>query len=243
MVKPILAITLLASTGVAFADEPVVNEDGSIDVVDFAKPPPPDDVEPPAIVVDPDPPREPPICILPYYPPTRRDTRDDVTSLLGFHIGFGQLPIGSARLQTTALGLSVEHRLHGRWRVLGAYEYVWLGTRDSEPDKVLVMDGTAHRVQLGLRRTLVASKPKLGGTTRFYADVELGGGVLLGSEPMTGTIVQPLGFAGVRLGYTFMNMHPGSRASIAWEPEILIRGFAVDEGYGGLLAVGMTWGD
>ncbi len=36
---------------------------------------------------------------------------------------------------------------------------------------------------------------------RFYLDLEVGAGFLLGSEPMTGTIAKPHALAGIRVGY------------------------------------------
>ncbi|HEU0030513.1 MAG TPA: hypothetical protein VFQ53_07770 [Kofleriaceae bacterium] len=240
--KTLATLCLLGTTTLAFAEPPDEDadaiDDGSFGEVRHFAEPPPEPVVTPVIIE----PYDQPHCALPWTADITH-TRDDVTNLLGFHIAYGRLPIAGERLQSTALGLSIEHRVAGRWRLVGEYEFTWLGIRDTEADDQMPIDGTAHHVQLGLRHQLLRSRQRMDGTLGFYADVEAGGGILLGSEPSVGTVAQPHAYAGLRLGYTFMNMRPSTRASIAWEPEVLLRANRVEDGYGFTAAIGMTWGD
>jgi hypothetical protein len=183
------------------------------------------------VIVDPDPP-DPPL-----EPPAHEQ-------LLGWRIGGGMLPVRGIELQMMSLGLAVEHRVHGRWRIAGEYEYVWLGVRDTETRGDTVADGSGHRANVLLRATLLQSR-RIGGMLQFYADAELGGGMMLASEPMTGTIAMPQAFVGVRLGYTFIKLKADTRASPVWEPEIVLRAIATkrDEPLGYFFAIGINWGD
>jgi hypothetical protein len=179
-------------------------------------------------IVDPD--RPPP------EPPTH-------TRLFGFRIGGGILPVRDTTLDTLSLALMVEHRAHGKWRIAGEYEYAWLGVRDDEMDGLV--DGNGHRASLSIRRAMLESRRLIQGTLRFYADLELGGGFMLATEPTTGTLAVPHGFAGVRLGYRFIKLHRETRASPVWEPELVVRAIATrhDAPLGLFAGVGINWGD
>lgn len=161
--------------------------------------------------------------------------------LLGFRIGGGVMPYKGQDLTTASLALAVEQRVYGHWRIAGEYEYLWIGT--AEDEGVDRADGNGHRASLVIRRALASSR-KLAGFLRFYADLELGGGLVLATEPMTGTIAQPQAFVGLRVGYDFIELRRGTRASRVWEPELLVRAIAMpDQEVGYLFAIGMSWGD
>jgi hypothetical protein len=173
---------------------------------------------------------------IPDEPPTHQ-------RLFGFRLGGGMQPYDGRELTTMSVALAVEHRVYGKWRVAGEYEYLWIGEHDTEPENSKVTDGNGHRTNLLIRRALMETG-KIGGHIRFYADVELGGGFLLASEPMAGTIAKPHAFAGVRLGYSFIKLKADTRASAVWEPEVLFRVIAMPNQQAGyFFGIGMSWGD
>jgi hypothetical protein len=164
------------------------------------------------------------------------------TTLFGWRIGGGKLPVDGIELDMMSLGLMVEHRVYGNWRIAGEYEYVWLGVREDKMDPIV--DGNGHRAAVSVRRTLIES-PRLFETLRFYIDAELGGGMLLANESTIGTISQPFGMVGLRLGYTFIKLNRQTRASPVWEPEFVLRAIATkrDEPLGYFFGIGINWGD
>lgn len=184
-------------------------------------------------IVQPPEPEEP----EPIDPPPTHDT------LFGFRIGGGVQPYDGRDLQVMSLALAVEHRVHGSWRIAGEYEYVWLGVRDTEAEGQHITDGSGHRTNLVIRRALMESR-HLADKLRLYVDLEVGGGLMLATEPMAGTIVLPHALVGLRFGYDFIKMRSNTRASAVWEPELLARAIATPgHSVGWVLGVGMAWGD
>lgn len=176
-------------------------------------------------VVEPDPPRE-------------------HAQLFGFRFGGGVQPIDGRDLSMMSLALEVEHRLTGELRLVGEYEYVWLGVDDTESENQNVHDGSGHRASLIARYPLFRSRRVLDEHVRFYVDVEAGGGFLLGAEPMSGTISVPHALLGIRVGYDIFKLREDTRASKVWEPEVLVRVIGTPNNQVGfLVGVGMAWGD
>lgn len=164
--------------------------------------------------------------------------------LFGFRVAGGEQVFDDRELTMMSLALAVEHRVTGDLRIVGEYEHVWLGVRDTEEEQAQVTDGSGHRASLVARYPLFRTRRLLDGLVRFYADVEVGGGFMLASEPMTGTITAPHGLVGVRLGYDFIKLRKDTRASAVWEPEVLVRAIATPhEPIGYLIGVGMAWGN
>lgn len=167
------------------------------------------------------------------------------TTLFGWRIGGGRLPIDGVELDTMSLGLMVEHRVYGNWRIAGEYDYVWLGVHDDAMMPKPLVDGSGHRATVSVRRALMESPRLFANTLRFYIDAELGGGMMLASEPTTGTLSVPFAMAGLRLGYTFIKLHRETRASPVWEPEVVVRAIATgrDAPMGYFFGIGVNWGD
>jgi hypothetical protein len=172
----------------------------------------------------------------PVPPPSAPD------QLFGLRVSLGRLPVADRALSTSGIGLAFEHRLRGRWRVLAEYEYLWVGERDDERPRQDVIDGSGHRAQLGLR-VMLADRWTLGSTLRLYVDLEAGGGIIYASEPMTGALVGPIAFVGVRAGYDFVFDSARSGSSRVLEPELLVRATRSEDGTGVLFGVGFGWGD
>jgi hypothetical protein len=94
-----------------------------------------------------------------------------------------------------------------------------------------------------IRRALMASR-HLRDKLRLYVDLEIGGGLMLATEPVAGTIALPHALIGLRLGYDFIKMRSDTRASSVWEPELLARAIATPgQSVGWVFGVGMAWGD
>jgi hypothetical protein len=149
---------------------------------------------------------EPPVA---YNPPPAPPTH---TTLFGWRFGGGTVPVRGVDLQSIGLGLNVEHRVHGAWRIVGEYEYLWLGIRDPGSERESVPDGGGHRATLAVRRTLARSRRLADNVLSFYADAEAGGGFMLASEPMHGTLAMPHAFVGLRVGYSFYKLSRYTRA-------------------------------
>jgi len=162
--------------------------------------------------------------------------------LLAFRIGGGRQTIERRDLEVLGLALAVEHRVYHQLRITGEYEYVWLGAEDPA-DSTRTTTGSGHRASLIVRHHLARTRI-LADTVRFFIDGELGGGLLLGSEPMIGTIVQPHALVGIRIGYDLIKLRRDTRASRVWEPDLTFRALATPgERVGVLIGVGMGWGD
>jgi hypothetical protein len=157
--------------------------------------------------------------------------RESHDSLLGMRMSIGTFPLAERDLIQSAIGLTFEHRIHGGWRLAGDVEYLWLEHDDE-------VSGSGMRAQLAIRRALARSRI-IGDFVRFYLDAEVGGGLMLATEPEAGTLITPGAFAGIRMGYDFISKRP--RASRVWEPEILVRGFRIADGIGVIFGVGFGW--
>lgn len=163
--------------------------------------------------------------------------------MFGMRIGFGSQTFHDREMTMMSLELGVEHRLLKQLRIAAEYEYVWLGIRDTEEDNQSITDGSGHRASLILRHHLARTRT-FEKVFRFYLDLEVGGGFLLGSEPMIGTIAKPHALAGIRVGYDFIKLRPDTRASKVWEPEVTFRLLAMPgEPLGVFFGVGMGFGD
>jgi hypothetical protein len=170
-------------------------------------------------------------------------------NLFGFRFNIGALPIGGVRNLTLSLGLGVEHPVFTKTRVFGEYEWMWISRQDPRsvdpypymataprPDE----HGTGHRAMLGLRRELIAKN--LGSKLRLYVDGELGGGLALANDNMSGVQVLPTAFGGMRAGYDIYTRNEES-PSRTFEIEFLLRAIAIREGMGMSFGLGMAWGN
>ncbi len=173
-------------------------------------------------------------------PPPRRDAPHD--QLLGFRIDYGDLATSGRDLRWTGLAIVGEHRLAGRLRGLAEYTYAWVGIKDDERMNQDVIDGSGHRLQLGVRYTALESR-KIFETIRFYADLEAGVGATYAWEPTRGDLVAPHAFAGLRIGYDFTRMNTGTRASTVWQPEVIGRVVTSPHGTITMFGIGFGWGE
>ncbi len=184
---------------------------------------------------------------LPDPPTSASDDTDDdaMPSMLGFRFGGGTAELPHGPVFEMGLGIGVEHHLFGRWRLGGEYEYLFLSD-DTElmagNERAQTSVGRGHRAHVLLRRRMLESR-WIQGRIRFFADAELGGGMLLASVPSE-TIVAPHAFVGVRAGYDISSLGD-SRGSRIWESEILVRAIANrrDGTVGWMFGIGMNWGD
>ncbi len=163
-------------------------------------------------------------------------THDD---LLGFRMIAGEFSTGDIRYETFGLGLAIEHRVCGQWRITAEYEYLWIDVDDSDIER----EGTGHRAHVGLRRKLLQSRWLIRGALALYIDAELGAGVLLPASQIPDAHVVPHAFAGVRVGYTARSDH-NKRASPVWQPDLLVRAIGTsDQPVGFMVGLGLHWGD
>jgi hypothetical protein len=153
---------------------------------------------------------------------------------LGFRFGANRIPFAHERLGGFEIALGVEHPITRKLRVMAEYEALWLSVVPPDEDTMdPPITGMGHRGNLGLRRTI---EEKAFGEIRFYADVELGGG--LGMYEGMETHVAPHGFFGLRGGYT-IRTHPNKTAL---ETAISIRAIVVESGIGLGGGLGFYWG-
>lgn len=170
-------------------------------------------------------------------------------NMFGFDISMGGLPVNGSDTFVFALGLTVEHPVFRKTRVLGEYSWMWLQRRDTRAltqaapgDGMIVRPddhGTGHRAALGLRRELVG---RGGGSTRAFLDGELGATVALINDNMNGVTVLPGVFTGLRVGYDLYSRRDSSPSS-TFEGAILLRAIALREGFGLSVGIGMFWGN
>jgi hypothetical protein len=223
MVKQLAAApVVLLGLAATVSAHPVLIDDGTY-LIDRSPPPPPPHLE----IVHDDivaPPVEP-------VPPSH--------DKVGFRLGFGTLPVAGHSMFTGGVEVGVERRLFRQWRVFGEYEWLWLGETTPDPMDV-ELDGTGHRLHAGVRRRLLGKT--FAKVLHFYLDGELGGGVGILSDDVTGVHVLPHGFAGVRFGYDFIG-EPSNRSSRLFEAELLFRTIVVESGAGVMFGVGFQWGD
>jgi hypothetical protein len=172
------------------------------------------------------------------------DDPNPAFNMLGFRFAIGQLPLDHDRTLAYSVGVGVEHPVFKKTRVFGEYEWLWLthiDQRMATPGIIRPEEhGTGHRLTAGLRRELFAKN--LSHAVRFFCDGELGGGVALVDDNMTGVEVIPAGTGGIRFGY---DMYSGSDESPSrtFEVEFLLRAVAVKGGVGGMFGLGMFWGN
>ncbi|HEX5063462.1 MAG TPA: hypothetical protein VFV99_28995 [Kofleriaceae bacterium] len=189
-----------------------------------AHPPPPDDYveSEPAPVVDTDP----------------------AFNMFGFRMSAGALPLDGGRTTALSIGLGVEHPVFKKTRVFGEYEWLWLTWMD---DRALTSmaprperHGTGHRASLGLRRELLGKN--LGRSVRVFIDGELGATFALVDDNMRGVSFVPGGLGGLRFGYDIYSRSDDS-PSRTFEIELLARAVAIEGGVGGMMGLGMAWGN
>ena len=156
-------------------------------------------------------------------------------AMFGFRFGAGVIPLEHRQAATLSLGLSAEHQIAPRWRVLGEYEWVWLGHDATGTMPELRGDGS--RAHVGVRRRL---GEKRWYEMAIYADADLGIGFMLANDNMTGMQALPDAFAGVHVGYaerTFRHASP----SKAFEADLFVRVLALTDGAGFVGGMGMAW--
>jgi len=202
----------------------------------FAQPPPEDDPPPP--------PQSAPIAeVLWLHPPTPRSDAEAPPShgKLGFRIGFGRLHAFDRHLETVSLGLMIEHPVFERTRVFAEYEWLWFGDKAPMSPATEGLPGSGHRAHVGIRAELLGTTVR--DAVHFYVDAELGGGLGVVADDLSGVQVLPHVFAGVRAGYDFLWGGKHAHSSHVWEAELLARAIRVDHGTGALFGIGMLWGD
>lgn len=165
----------------------------------------------------------------------------DATNQLGFGIAFDQVPIAGHRVMQMGIGLAVEHPVFRHWRVFGEYEYLWL-TEATTDQMDVALDGSGHRSSIGLRRQLVGTT--LGKVLTLSIDGEVGGGVGIFSDNLTGAHIMPHAFAGLRLGYVFRarEADDASPPGASFGAAFTFRAIAVEHGIGGMFGLGFAWG-
>jgi hypothetical protein len=166
------------------------------------------------------------------------DAEPDRTSvpLFGYRIGYSSLPIDGVDTTLFSLGLGIEHPLFGHFRALAEYEFVFTETHDDPARMPPPEYGTGHRLHLGLRHVLVDKQLEV---LRLWVDGELGGGLGMFTDNVTGARALPDAFAGLRLGYDMHSPRPSpARTFVA---ELIVRMIVIDRGAGVMGGVGMYW--
>jgi hypothetical protein len=219
MVKTAVTALVLATLSTAAHARPVLDDD-------YEEPPPPED-----------------------YDDGDDDDDSPAFNMFGFTMGIGSLPVQGASTLAMSIGLSVEHPVFKKTRVLGEYDWMWLMRRDTRANERLASadsmvprpeeHATGHRAGLGLRRELIG---KGNYRSRLFLDGELGGSIALVNNNMTGVAVVPALFTGVRVGYDLYSGRDDS-PSRTFETAILLRAIALREGLGMMFGLGMVWGN
>jgi hypothetical protein len=167
-------------------------------------------------------------------------------NMFGFRFSAGALPIEASHTTTLSVGLGVEHPVFKKTRVFGEYEWLWL-TRVDVSERAMTSPimrpehhGTGHRASIGVRRELIGKR--LGRSVRVFVDGELGAGVALVNDNMTGVAFLPSGLGGLRFGYDIYSRSDSS-PSRTFEAEFLLRAIAIQGGVGGMAGLGMFWGN
>jgi hypothetical protein len=157
-------------------------------------------------------------------------------SRLGTRLGFGLVPRDGYQ-STISISVSLDHPVSRNWRLLGEYEYLWIGPRDADQMDlgVAALPDSGHRLNAGVRRRL-GSKSFVFDHFAFWIDVEGGAGMMLVAREMD-SIWLPHAFVGTRVG---MDLRADRRI---WEYEILLRGLLVPDGVGVLFGIGLVWGE
>lgn len=169
---------------------------------------------------------------------------DPAFNMLGFRLSVGSLPVEGHRTTMFAVGLGVEHPVFDKTRVFGEYEWLWLTRIDERAMERMSVrperHASGHRVMAGLRRELVAKT--MSRSLRLFVDGELGGGLALVNDNLSGVVLVPAGIVGLRLGYDIYSRSDES-PSRTFEAELLVRGIAIEHGIGVMMGVGMLWGN
>jgi hypothetical protein len=165
-------------------------------------------------------------------------------NMFGFRMTTGVLSSERDRSSIVSVGLGVEHPVFQRTRVFGEYEWLWL-TRVDERDLSSMVarperHATGQRASLGLRRELIATK--LTGSARLFIDGELGAGVDLVNDNMTGVALLADVVGGLRFGFDIYSSSDDA-PSRTFEAELVVRAIAIPGGMGVTTGVGMLWGN
>ena len=163
---------------------------------------------------------------------------DDAFNMLGFHFAVGSVPVEHDLVQTVSFGLGVEHPVFTRSRVFGEYEWLYLGAARTEMD-MQDRHGSGHRAVVGLRRELIG---KAASRLRLFIDGELGGGVALTNDSMSGMRFSPAAITGLRFGYDLYSSSSDS-PSRTFEGDMLVRMIVMPDGIGFMAGLGMAWGN
>lgn len=186
------------------------------------------------------------------YEEPEPEPEDDSPSfnMFGFTVAAGGLPIDGTDTLAMSIGLSVEHPVFKRTRVVGEYDFLWLVDRDlTSAMRAVASDtmvprpdahGTGHRTSVALRRELFGGGRN---RARVFIDGELGGMLALVDQTRTGAQLVPGGFAGVRVGYDLYSRSDDS-PSRTFEIGLLLRMIVLAEGRAGMtFGLGMFWGN
>ena len=169
---------------------------------------------------------------------------DPAFNMFGFRMSAGALPLDGGRTTALSIGLGVEHPVFKKTRVFGEYEWLWLTWMDERALTSMVprpeRHGTGHRASLGLRRELLGKN--LGRSVRVFIDGELGATFALVDDNMRGVSFVPGGLGGLRFGYDIYSRSDDS-PSRTFEVELLARAVAIEGGVGGMMGLGMAWGN
>jgi hypothetical protein len=175
-----------------------------------------------------------------YY----EDDDEPAFNMLGFRLGAGMLPVEGLRTTMFSVGLGVEHPVFDKTRVFGEYEWLWLSRIDERAMQTMSIrperHASGHRATAGLRRELVAKN--MSRSLRLFLDGEIGGGVALVNDNLSGVALVPAGIVGLRVGYDVYSRSDDS-PSRTFEAELLVRGIAIEHGLGVLVGIGMLWGN
>lgn len=184
-----------------------------------------------------------------YEEPEIDEDESPSFNMFGFTFAVGGLPIDGTNTRAMSIGLSVEHPVFKKTRVVGEYDFLWLVNRDmTSAMRAAYSDtmvprpdahGTGHRTSLGLRRELFGSGRR---RARAFLDGELGGMLALVDQTATGAQLVPGGFAGVRVGYDLYSRSDDS-PSRTFEVGLSLRMIVVPEGAGLTFGLGMFWGN
>jgi hypothetical protein len=157
--------------------------------------------------------------------PTSARADDDGFNMLAIDSAIGGLARGDTMARATSLGVSVEHPVFTKVRVVAGYDWMW------------VAGETGHRASLGVRRELFSTR------SHAFVDGELGAALALLSRPAQMPGVDPLvtGFVGLRLG---VDLYTGRDASPSrtFEMALAVR-MLVGDTRGCMLGLTTAWGN
>jgi len=156
---------------------------------------------------------------------------------LGTRVSYASVPLDQVQMSSYALGLSLDRPVLGGLRLVGEYDYVWLGPLDGIEQGVAGLPASGHRLQAAVRHTL--GRAALSPLFQIFLDVDAGAGASIIDDPMRGVIAPVHAFAGVHAGMTLVQ---ADRQAI-WDYDLLLRIHASADGIGAFLGVGMSWGE